>query len=105
MVRSKIMARNQKPFPVIPAWAKAEPDDCLVSIGEEVYTARNLAVAGWNADQYSPCTRLLTAGDKNRQILDDMTASVRARVNAGERALGQYQEAKLCARRTQTSTS
>ena len=97
------MARHQKPAPVIPTWAKTEPNECLTSVGEEVYTARNLAVVGWNADQYPQCAPLLAAGDKNRRILDDTTASVGKRTDAGERALRKYWEAKSCARRIQNA--
>lgn len=96
------MARHNKPQPVIPPWAPTETNDCLVSVGEEAYTARNLAVAGWNADQYPQCQELLAAGDKSRRVLDDTSASTELRTKSGERALRKYWEARSCARRIQS---
>lgn len=93
------MSRHQKPQAVLPPWAPTEKNDCLLSVGEEAYTARNLAVVGWHADKYPQCQQLLAAGDKSRRVLDDTKATVELRTKNGERALRKYWEARACARR------
>jgi hypothetical protein len=80
---------------------KREKNDCLVSVAEETYTARRLAIEDWNAEAIPQCQELLRAGDKSRKILDDVKASDEKRSFAGERALRKYWEAKVCARRIQ----
>lgn len=96
------MPRHKAPETLAPPWIKSETNDCLVSVGEETYTARNLAVKVWNAEQYPQCRELLNAGDKSRRILDDTRADTSKRTDAGERALRKYWEAKSCARRLQS---
>lgn len=96
------MPRHKHPaVPILPDWIKHEKNDCIVSVAEETYTARNLAVEGWNAGELPQCQELLRAGDKSRKILDNTRASAKNRSEAGERALRKYWEAKTCARRIQ----
>lgn len=81
-----------------PDWTSAEKNECLVSVGEEVYTACALAES-YGARGYPSCEQLMKAGDKERDVMDDVKKSVRARSLAGERALRKYWSAKSCARR------
>ena len=50
---------------MIPAWVKVSNNACLVSIAEETYTARSLAVDTYSAEQFSSCAELLAAGEKD----------------------------------------
>ena len=83
----------------IPAWVIREENDCLRSIAEETYTARNLAVDVYHAIDFPSCREIVKAGDKSLEVLNDTNSSVRARCSAGERAMRKYWEAKTCARR------
>ena len=93
------MTRHRLPITKIrPEWTATEKNDCLVSIGEEVYTARALATS-WGAENHDSCRQLLRSGDKAHETMDRAALSYEARCKSGERALRKYWEARVCARR------
>jgi hypothetical protein len=96
------MPRHEQPNVLtqrlIPEWVERETNDCLRSVGEEVYTARALA-RHYGAERYPSCAELLRAAEKAVRALGDDGASISHRTAVGERALRKFWEAKVCARR------
>jgi hypothetical protein len=93
MPRHKVAAA-----PILPEWVAQEDNDCLRSVGEEVYTARVLA-EHYGAGRHPSCAELRRSAEKALRDLSDSRASVAPRAAAGERALRKLWEAKVGARR------
>lgn len=77
---------------------KLEDNDCLRSVAEDAYTARQLADE-YGAKRDKSCAELLTAAGKSLAILEDRKASHKKRCSEGDRAARKYWEAKVCARK------
>jgi len=92
------MTRHGKPPPLVPGWVMSEDDDCVRSVAEEAYLARQLALA-YGAGAEPRCKELIASGDKSLPLLADRKASSGKRSAAGNRAMGKFWEAKTCARR------
>lgn len=93
------MPKHQRPVKIVPDWVKQETNPCLVSVAEETYTARRLAVEDYGAERFDSCQQILASAAKSLRIMEDQKASVRKRCDAGERAYRKFWEAKVCARR------
>jgi hypothetical protein len=83
----------------LPEWVKKEKNDCLVSVAEDAYRARGLAMDDYRADRYPQCAELLQAGEKSLRALESRRTAVEKRCAEGARAARKFWEAKVCARR------
>lgn len=87
----------RQPVLVILAWLRREPDDTLVSVGEDVYGSRMWAIydrAPWRVESRVA----FRAGEVERKCFDDACVPRRSRLAAGERAYDLFSKARELAR-------
>lgn len=93
------MARHRKLEVDYPEWLDSEQDACTVSVAQDVYYAKALALRE-GAEHLTSCRQLMEAGEKSLSVLESMKADSGKRCHEGDRAARKFWEAKVCARQS-----